>query len=140
MSKVSFDFDGTLEFQGVQKYAKQLIDRGVDVWVVTTRWDENHKHKYPSNATLDDLWEVVDRLGIPRWKVRFTCMQWKWNYLKDTTFVWHLDDNDQEYKEAFVNGCNVPIVDVMKSNWKEVCENILNDENSTVSGRPEDAN
>jgi len=53
--KVSFDFDGTLEFKNVQDYAKQLLDEGVEVWVVTTRWDENHKHKYPQNATLDDF-------------------------------------------------------------------------------------
>jgi len=64
--KVSFDFDGTLEQKEVQDYAKQLLEEGIEVWVVTTRWDENHKHKYPHNATLDDLWEVVDKLGIPR--------------------------------------------------------------------------
>ena len=90
--KISFDFDGTLEHEDVQEYAAELIGRGIEVWVVTTRWDENHKHKYPMNATLNDLWEVVDRLGIPRWHVRFTCMEWKATYLKGTNFVWHLDD------------------------------------------------
>ena len=60
MVKVSFDFDGTLEFQDVQNYARTLMQSGVDVWVVTTRWDENHKHKYGLNPTLDDLWEVID--------------------------------------------------------------------------------
>jgi len=53
--KVSFDFDGTLEQKEVQEYAKQLLEEGIEVWVVTTRWDENHKHKYRHDVTLDDL-------------------------------------------------------------------------------------
>jgi hypothetical protein len=124
--KVSFDFDGTLEFQDVQDYASELIKQGVEVWVVTTRWDENHKHKYPMNATLDDLWEVVDRLGIPRHRVRFTCMEWKATYLKGTHFVWHLDDNDQEVTAAKkTEGCNVPIIDVLGNDWEEKCDRLL---------------
>jgi len=123
--KVSFDFDGTLSEESVQEYAKQLIDRGVEVWVVTTRWDENHKHKYPVNPTLDDLWEVVDRLGIPRWRVRFTCMQWKATYLDGTHFVWHLDDNYQEAYQARQIECNVPIVSVDVDNLEDFCEQLI---------------
>ena len=125
--KVSFDFDGTLEFEDVQNYAAELLKRGVEVWVVTTRWDENHKHKYPMNATLDDLWEVVDRLGIPRWHVRFTCMEWKATYLKGTNFAWHLDDNDREFRECkHTEDCKVPMIDVLSNGWKEKCERLLN--------------
>jgi hypothetical protein len=124
--KVSFDFDGTLEFKDVQDYAAELLKRGVEVWVVTTRWDENHKHKYPMNATLDDLWEVVDRLGIPRHRVRFTCMEWKANYLKGTRFVWHLDDNEKEVIECRkLQGCNVPIIDVLGNDWEDKCDSLL---------------
>ena len=127
MKKVSFDFDGTLEFVNVQQYAKELIDRGIEVWVVTTRWDENHKHKYPMNATLDDLWEVVDKLGIPRHHVRFTCMEWKSTYLKGTNFVWHLDDNPEEFKVAKKEELNVPMIDVDSSDWMYKCEDLLNE-------------
>jgi hypothetical protein len=123
--KVSFDFDGTLEFQNVQDYALELINNGVEVWVVTTRWDENHKHKYPMNATLDDLWEVVDRIGIPRHQVRFTCMEWKYTYLKGTSFVWHLDDNEKEFDYARKNQCNVPMVDVHMNGWQDKCDKLL---------------
>lgn len=134
--KVSFDFDGTLEFQNVQDYAAQLLKRGIEVWVVTTRWDENHKHKYPMNATLDDLWEVVDRLGIPRWHVRFTCMEWKATYLKGTNFVWHLDDNDEEVSECKkLQGCNVPIIDVFGNSWEEKCERLLKAKDNEQSDR-----
>lgn len=124
--KVSFDFDGTLSEPVVQEYAQELIARGVEVWVVTTRWDENHKHKYPMNATLDDLWEVVDKLNIPRWRVRFTCMQWKYTYLDGTQFVWHLDDNETEFDYARKHQCNVPMVWVEQKTWKEKCEELLN--------------
>ena len=127
MKKVSFDFDGTLEFDNVQQYAKKLIDRGIEVWVVTTRWDENHKHKYPMNATLDDLWEVVDKLGIPRHHVRFTCMEWKATYLKGTNFIWHLDDNPDEFKMAKQEELNVPMIDVDSSDWMYKCEDLLNE-------------
>ena len=123
--KVSFDFDGTLEYKNVQRFAKQLIEKGLEVWVVTTRWDENHKHKYPMNTTLDDLWEVVDELGIPRHHVRFTCMEWKCKYLAGTKFLWHLDDNDQEAKEAKKEGLIIPIIDAMASDWQEQCEEII---------------
>jgi hypothetical protein len=124
--KVSFDFDGTLEFHHVQEYASELIKRGIEVWVVTTRWDENHKHKYPKNATLDDLWEVVDRLGIPRHRVRFTCMEWKATYLKGTNFVWHLDDNDEEFNVAKkTEGCTVPMIDAIGNTWIQKCERLL---------------
>lgn len=124
--KVSFDFDGTLQQEVVQEYAKALIDQGVEVWVVTTRWDENHKHKYISSPNIDDLWEVVDRLGIPRDHVRFTCMEWKWKYLDGTHFSFHLDDNEMEFEEARLNGCSVPMVDVIDPYWADKCTELLN--------------
>lgn len=123
--KVSFDFDGTLEFQDVQNYAQELMAEGVEVWVVTTRWDENHKHKYPQNATLDDLWEVIDRIGIPRHQVRFTCMEWKHTYLKGTNFIWHLDDNPKEFSAAKLHDCNVPMIDVDSNGWQVICDRLL---------------
>jgi hypothetical protein len=120
--KVSFDFDGTLEFEHVQEYAKQLIQEGHEVWVVTTRYDENHRHRYVSNPTLQDLWDVVDKIGIPRHRVRFTLMEYKHKYLDGTHFVWHLDDNEEEFKRARQNKCSVPMIDVMGSNWKYKCD------------------
>lgn len=125
MKKVSFDFDDTLSRPEVQDYAIELMNRGVDVWVVTTRYDENHKHRYPFNATLDDLWEVVDKIGIPRWKVRFTCFEWKYTYLNGTSFKFHLDDNLKERKLFIDNSCDVPFIYVEENDWKEKCEFLL---------------
>lgn len=124
--KCSFDFDGTLSETVVQQYARELVENNVEVWVVTTRYDENHKHKYEFNPTLDDLWEVVDRLKIPRWRVRFTCMSYKHEYLDDTPFTWHLDDNPDEHRMAVKNNCSVPVILVTDYDWKEQCISRLN--------------
>lgn len=124
-AKVSFDFDNTLSLPKVQQYAKDLIDKGYEVWVVTSRYDENHKHLYLMNATHDDLWNVVDKIGIPKHHVVFTNMVWKWQYLDRTHFLWHLDDNKEEIEESVDRNCNVPMVDVTKSNWKQKCNEIL---------------
>jgi hypothetical protein len=138
--KVSFDFDGTLERPDVQEYAAQLIKLGVEVWVVTTRYDSNHQHKwlkaYPealwakitSNTTGDpnaQLWAVVDKLGIPRYHVRFTCMEWKYTYLNGTRFLWHLDDNPEEFTHARNHDCNVTMIQVESGGWKQKCEKLI---------------
>jgi hypothetical protein len=137
--KVSFDFDGTLEFRLVQQYATELLNEGIEVWVVTTRWDENHKHKYAMNATLDDLWAVVDSIGIPRDHVRFTCMEWKYTYLKGTNFVWHLDDNETEFDYARKNQCNVPMVDVHMNGWQIKCDSLLKRNTDDTIGQDDSA-
>lgn len=138
--KVSFDFDGTLEREDVQEYAKTLIKLGIEVWVVTTRYDSNHQHKYfkaypeelwakiSGNTTGDPnfgLWGVVEKLGIPRHHVRFTCMDYKYKYLDGTKFLWHLDDNPTEFKEAKVNNLQVPMINVELNTWRQKCEDIV---------------
>ena len=126
--KVSFDFDNTLSHPHVQEYAQKLIAAGVEVWVITTRYDENHMHKYSMDypASMEDIWDVVDRLGIPRYRVRFTCMEWKYTYLIGTSFIWHLDDNEQEIIRAQYNSCKIPMIQVHSGSWKKKCERILN--------------
>jgi len=67
MKRVTFDFDGTLDMKIVQEYAKSLIDRGVDVWICTARFEPGYEHlwggKEWSNADLD---EVAETLGITK--------------------------------------------------------------------------
>jgi hypothetical protein len=139
--KVSFDFDGTLEREDVQEYAKTLIKLGVEVWVVTTRYDSNHQHKYfrvfpeeqwakvCSHTNGDPnfgLWGVIEKLGIPRHHVRFTCMEYKYKYLDGTKFIWHLDDNPEEFSQAKANHLKVPMIQVEANGWKEKCERFIN--------------
>lgn len=119
---VTFDFDGTLSRTDVQEYFKELVSRGIDCWVLTSRYDELHKHRYPKNPTNDDLWKVIDELNIPRWKVRFTNMELKAYYLESTDVIFHIDDDIIECEELkFMN--TTPIF--MDENWKYNCEVLL---------------
>lgn len=126
---VSFDFDSTLTRKNVQEYAKELIFKGVDVWVVTSRYDELHMHKYThanaTNATNSDLWLIIDEIGIPRWKVRFTCMHSKSLYLLGTDVVWHLDDDFIELREMSKAKCKTVGISVNGGNWKQKCDRYL---------------
>lgn len=122
---VSFDFDSTLSRRDVQEYAKELMQRGVDVWVVTSRYDELHKHRYPLNPTNEDLWSVIDDLGIPRWKVRFTCMRPKAEYLVKSYVAWHLDDDNIELFEIRNHNCTTVGINVTSGGWRQKCERIL---------------
>jgi len=40
MRKVSFDFDSTLSRKDVQDFAKKLVSEGYEVWIVTSRFDD----------------------------------------------------------------------------------------------------
>lgn len=121
---VTIDFDNTLSRRDVQEYALELIGRGVDVWVLTSRYDVIHQHKYQANPTNDDLWEVVDRVGIPRWKVRFQCMRPKDEYLFGSNVLWHLDDDSIE-----LNGINIETktvgISVLSGGWRQKCEKLI---------------
>ena len=57
--KVSFDFDSTLSRKDVQKFAKELIDKGIDVHIVTSRSSFKQLDEEGYN---DDLYEVADNL------------------------------------------------------------------------------
>ena len=40
--KVSFDFDHTLSMESVQGYCSELKERDYDIYVTTSRYDDNH--------------------------------------------------------------------------------------------------
>jgi len=124
MIKVSFDFDSTLDKPHVQDYAISLIERGIDVYVITSRYDELHKHKYPHSGTNDDLYKVTKKLEIPRWKIRFTCMLLKSEYIDGTNLLWHLDDDWVELnhinRETDTKG-----ISVTGGGWKNKCERLI---------------
>lgn len=120
---VTFDFDGTLSRMDVQEYFLELLERGIDCWVLTSRYDELHKHRYPKNPTNDDLWEIIDELNLPRYKVRFTNMELKATYLEPTDVLFHIDDDFVELNEIMRN-TKVTAISVY-GNWKNKCERIL---------------
>lgn len=121
--KVSFDFDGCLDIDVIGDYAKELVERGVDVWVVTARVD----NMYGSPNWNDDLFDRVSKLGISLTKIVFTNMQKKEYYFKDSDFIWHLDDDWQAVKEINSNTTVKAITNFGNETWKEDCEKILSE-------------
>lgn len=125
---VSFDFDSTLSRPDVQEYAVKLINEGIDVWVVTSRYDDLHKHMWSPNpeATNNELWEVIDRIGLPRWKVMFTNMTDKSLFLARTKIIWHLDDDNIElFNIRDDKAVNTIGVQVNAGSWKQKCQRLL---------------
>ncbi|MCK9282647.1 MAG: hypothetical protein M0P71_18675 [Melioribacteraceae bacterium] len=100
--KIAFDFDGTLEFLELQELARELKERGHDVQIVTTRYDEENKCKYPFYKNMkqkqrdelhNDLYEVAKKLNIP---YNFTNYVLKAQFLIDNNFDILIDDNSEE--------------------------------------------
>jgi len=136
---VSFDFDATLSIPSIQEYAKMLIEKGVEVWIVTSRYDEIGKYlpgtmrlleMVPTKLEKDwnELFEVADKLGILREHIVFTNMELKYTYFKNhPEFVWHLDDSMEETKlineETSVKG----ICWMGNKNWRVDCSKMLFD-------------
>lgn len=118
--KVSFDFDGTLSRPDVQDYAKELIEKGIEVIVTTSRFDESNKHLYPVNPTNEDLYAITDRLGIKRENIYFTNMDDKVNHLHND-IAWHLDDDEYELWEIFHSDLKVDGIDVKEDDWRWMC-------------------
>ena len=124
---VTFDFDGTLQRPIVQDYATELISKGVNVHILTSRYDELHKHLYLINPTNSDLFEVARKLKIPFQHIHFTNMQDKATYLYDTNVIWHLDDDQNELYSIQQMKCKTVGIKFV-GGWKSKCNRLINAE------------
>lgn len=124
--RVSFDFDSTLSRVDVQRYAKKLIDLGYEVWVCTSRADdETAFKKFHRRDHNEDLWQVVDTLGIPRERVFFSYMKDKHHFfLQNSGFIWHMDDDVIENSLLKEFG-NIITINPEEDGWMEKCESHL---------------
>lgn len=125
MKKVSFDYDGTLALPSVEEFAKELVEQGYDVWVVTSRvGDDDLENSFQPWKTPDwnrDLWESCERIGIPKDKVVFTSFADKIDYLKGNNYIFHLDDDLYELTAIMESGDNCMPLNVGHSDWKRNC-------------------
>lgn len=131
MKKVSFDFDGTLEIQAVQDYAKELIERGVEVWVVTSRFGDQELYQkfYKTTTNVDltnsDLRLITNKLEIPEERIHFTNMRDKWEFIENRGFTWHLDDdwieNEMINARTFTKGIDI----FGNPDWKKHCNALI---------------
>ena len=128
--KVSFDFDDCLDKKSVQKFCKELVDKGVEVWIVTSR-PKNPREFFQSGdfqiwSNEDDLYPIAESIGIPRDRIVFTEHDPKaWWFQNNSDFIWHLDDNPKEIKLIHQLTDVIPI-SVLSSNWINKCKKFLN--------------
>lgn len=130
---VSFDFDSTLSLKSVQDYAESLINKGFEVWIITSRLPDGHDPKYKMHGMWvpidnSDLFEVSDRLGIKREHIVFTSHELKSEKINELgiPFIFHLDDDWVELnyinRETGTKGVSC----FGTSGWKQKCNKILN--------------
>lgn len=122
MVKVSFDFDSTLSRNDVEKYAKELIDRGIEVWICTSRCP---CELAPNKTWNDDLFLVADRLGIQRDNIIFTNYANKSEHLHGKGFKWHIDDDNIELSFIKIDSDVKPIFIFGNKKWRNDCEDGL---------------
>ena len=79
---ISFDFDKTLDRPRVQQIARECIESGYTVWIITRRYEDES----------EEVYKVADELGIPRERTLFTNGEWKWRTIKDLPIDVHWDD------------------------------------------------
>ena len=124
--KVSFDFDSTLSRKDVQKFAKELIDKGIDVHIVTSRSSFKQLDEEGYN---DDLYEVADNLQIKKENIHFTQGEDKFKFFMiNSDFLWHLDDDYYELKyiSKYRRYYKTFPISVVSSNFKHKCYKLLN--------------
>jgi hypothetical protein len=126
--KVSFDFDGTLSRKDIQRYAASLVERGVDVWIVTSRQKtetalSNGWHWVERQNA--ELYEVAERCGIPRERIVFTEFVDKIEYLSGKGFAFHIDDSVDELMAILGSGDSCRPVNVDHFEWEATCEEAL---------------
>lgn len=126
--KVSFDFDGTISRKDVQDFAKELIGKGIDVWIVTSRITTEsalEKGWYWIEKQNDELYKVAESVGVVKDKIVFTEHIDKIVFLKDKGFEFHLDDDEHELILIFESDEKCIPLNVNHSNWREHCESVI---------------
>jgi hypothetical protein len=134
--KVSFDFDSTLSREDVQDFTKDLVKRGFDIWITTSRIDTESALEngwWWIKSQNEQLYEVAEECGIKKENIQFTNMKDKIEVLKNKNFLFHLDDDEVELDliKASNDSC-IPVWVELK-NWKEICENIIKNGNTLQS-------
>ena len=126
--KVSFDFDSTLDRPSVQEFAKELVNDGIEVWIVTSRctaeyatekgwhWVDEQNHK---------LFKIADNIGIKREHIIFTNHVSKSEFIKGKNFIFHLDDDSDELIEILNSKDPCKPINVNHFEWEYDCRKLV---------------
>lgn len=95
-SKISFDFDGCLSESFVQLIAKSLIDTGNDVYVLTSRFNDNifdNDNNFIGYRGVNiDIRDICKRIGIKEENILYTDGAEKYIMYEEHCFDIHFDD------------------------------------------------
>ncbi len=127
MKRVSFDFDSTLDREDVQLFCADLIKKGFQCWIVTSRFSDEELEKKWSMRFPDankTVFEVASNLGITN--IKFTNMKNKSEFFEENQdFIFHLDDDDLEIR--FINeDTKVKGILCMSNDWLNECKELIN--------------
>lgn len=126
--KVSFDFDNTLSRKDVQEFAKQLVNEGHEVWIVTSRFDTETiiaKNWHWCKDQNQKVFEVAEYCGIKPEHIKFTCMESKSIFLKGKGFVFHVDDDSIELMDILESVDKCKPLNVENRDWLENCKELI---------------
>jgi len=125
-TKVSFEFDSTLDLRVVQEYAKDLINRGLEVWIITSRYSTEEAIRINLHRDWNmDILKVAKELGIPNERIIYTNMELKSETIEGMDLLWHLDDDSIELD--FINEGTqcVGVERGRKNDWRKECEKLI---------------
>ena len=132
MKKVAIDFDSTLSRSDVQSYVRDLIKAGIEVWIVTSRYERTERYTFwmsddDPRQSNQDLFAIAHELGIPKHRVIFTNMEEKYKFFSGNhrmNFVFHLDDDFVEL-EGINSNTNVRGISSLNATYRQKCNNLL---------------
>lgn len=126
--KVSFDFDGTLSELEVQEFAKNLANKGIEVWIITARIDnetgkKNNWHWIENQNK--SVFEIAKHCLIKSKNIKFTSMCDKIEFIKGKDFIFHLDDDIYEIDLINNSSDKCKGIYMLDNNWKQKCLNLI---------------
>ena len=116
--KISFDYDHCLTQKRIQEAAITLVNKGYEVWIVTSRFDNLKRLEYPDLKTNEDVFETAKQLKIPTHRIGFTNQEPKWISLNKGKFSIHIDDDKEALKGLEYYGV-VKGIDCNAENFEE---------------------
>lgn len=109
---ISFDFDGTLSLPSVQEIASEIVKKGYNVIVTTTRH---------SKYLNQDLIKIIEKVGIS--KVIYTDGEKKMHYMDGVDI--HFDNDEAELREIS-RSTYTEVINVTEKQWKITVQSLVN--------------
>ena len=127
--KVSSDYDSTASKKYIRKYLKSLVEQGIEVHIVTSRFEDVSNYNFP--CSHDELFRHAEWIGILKENIHFTNFEDKSKFfLKNPDFIWHIDDDEKEIAAMKLDKTNTIPILVDWGEWQKECNKLINEQSS----------